>query len=46
MAKPTKGVSRGGTGYVRTYLDAEYQRRKGIIKAALDELTNQLEEVN
>ena len=41
-----KELAEGGTGNVRTYLDAEYQRRKGIIKAALDELTNQLEEVN
>lgn len=39
-------LAEGGMGNVRTYLDAEYQRRKGIIQAALDELTNQLEEVN
>ena len=41
-----KELAEGGMGNVRTYLDAEYQRRKGIIQAALDELTNQLEEVN
>lgn len=41
-----KELAEGGTGNVRTYLDAEYQRRKGIIQSALDELTNQLEEVN
>ena len=41
-----KEMAEGGMGNVRTYLDAEYQRRKGIIQSALDELTNQLEEVN
>ncbi len=41
-----KELAEGGMGYVRTYLDAEYQRRKGIIQSALDELTNQLEEIN
>lgn len=41
-----KELAEGGIGNVRTYLDAEYQRRKGIIQSALDELTNQLEEVN
>ena len=41
-----KELADGGTGNVRTYLDAEYQRRKSIIQSALDELTNQLEEVN
>ena len=41
-----KELAEGGMGNVRTYLDAEYQRRKGIIQSALDELANQLEEVN
>jgi len=41
-----KELTEGGIGNVRTYLDAEYQRRKGIIQSALDELTNQLKEVN
>ena len=41
-----KELAEGGMGNVRTYLEAEYQRRKGVIQSALDELTNQLEEVN
>ena len=41
-----KELAEGGMGNVRTYLDAEYQRRKGIIQSALDELTHQLKEVN
>lgn len=41
-----KELAEGGMGDVRTYLDAEYQRRKSFIQSALDELTNQLEEVN
>lgn len=39
-------ASEGGLGNVKTYLDAEYQRRKGIIESALDELSDRLEEVN
>ena len=41
-----KELAEGGMANVRTYLDAEYQRRKSIIQSALDELTNQLQEVN
>lgn len=41
-----KELAEGGIANVRTYLDAEYQRRKSIIQSALDELTNQLEEVS
>ena len=39
-----KELSEGGPGAVRTYLESEYQSRKAIVKTALDELTNQLEE--
>ena len=39
-----KELSEGGPDGVRTYLESEYQRRKAIVKTALDELTNQLEE--
>ena len=42
----TELASEGGLGNVKTYLDAEYQRRKGIIESALDELSGRLEEVN
>ena len=41
-----KELAEGGMANVRTYLDAEYQRRRSIIQSALDELSNQLEEVN
>ena len=39
-----KELSEGEPERVRTYLESEYQRRKAIVKTALDELTNQLEE--
>ena len=41
-----KELAEGGMANVSTYLDAEYQRRKSIVRLALDELTNQLAEVN
>ena len=39
-----KELAEGGPEAVRTYFDSEYQRRKAIVQASLDELTNQLEE--
>ena len=41
-----KEMAEGSMGNVKTYLDAEYLRRKGIIQLALDDLENQLEEIN
>ena len=40
-----KELTEGGSESVRTYLASEYQRRKAIVAIALDELTNQLEEI-
>ena len=39
-----KELSEGGPEGVRTYLESEYQRRKAIVRTAIDELTNQFEE--
>ena len=41
-----KEMAEGGMGNVRTYLDAEYLRRKAIIQSALTELTNRLEDIH
>ncbi len=41
-----KELNEGGAERVRTYLDAEYERRKAIVQNALTELSNQLEETD
>ena len=41
-----KELNEGGAERVRTYLDAEYERRKAIVRNALNELSNQLEETS
>lgn len=40
-----KELGEGGVESVRTYLDAEYQRRKAVVESALNELNDQLEEI-
>ena len=37
-------LAEGGPETVRTYLEAEYERRRAIVQNALHELSNQLEE--
>ena len=37
-------LAEGGPEAVRTYFESEYERRKAIVQASLDELKNQLEE--
>ena len=39
-------LNEGGPESVRTYLQAEYERRKAIVQSALNELSNRLEETN
>lgn len=39
-------LNEGGPERVRSYLQAEYERRKAIVQSALNELSNQLEETN
>ena len=39
-------LNEGGLDKVRTYLDAEYKRRKATVEAALHDLSIQLEEIN
>ena len=39
-----KELNEGGAERVRTYLDAEYERRKTIVQSALSELSNRLKE--
>ena len=39
-----KELAEGGPEAVRTYLESEYRTRKAIVKTALRELRNQLEE--
>lgn len=41
-----KELNEGGTERVRTYLDAEYNRRSAIVQNALNELSKQLEEIS
>lgn len=41
-----KELNEGGAERARTYLDAEYKRRKALVQNALDELSNQLEETS
>ena len=40
-----KELAEGGPEAVRTYLASEYQARKAIVQSALDDLSNQLEEI-
>lgn len=35
----------GGIEGVRTYLESEYERRRAIVQNAMEDLTNQLEEI-
>ena len=37
-------LDEGGPERARTYLDAEFGRRKAVVQTALEELSNQLEE--
>ena len=39
-----KELTEGGPETVRTYLEAEYERRQAIVQSAVNELSNQLEE--
>ncbi|MDE0079034.1 MAG: hypothetical protein OXO50_16055 [Caldilineaceae bacterium] len=39
-------LNEGGPEGVRTYLEAEYERRKAIIQKEVNELSNQLEEIS
>ena len=39
-------LNEGGPDSVRTYLDAEYKRRKADVENALQELTSQLEGID
>lgn len=39
-------LNEGGPGFVRTYLDAEYEGRNAIVQNALNELSNLLDETN
>ena len=38
-------LSEGGIDAVRTYLDAERERRKAIVLQSIEDLRNQLEEI-
>ena len=40
-----KELAEGGPEAVRTYLASVYQTRKAIVQSALDDLSNQLEEI-
>ncbi|MYC38429.1 MAG: hypothetical protein F4X66_16185 [Chloroflexi bacterium] len=40
-----KELAEGGSEAVRTYLASEYQTRKAMVQNALNELSNQLEEI-
>lgn len=39
-----KELDENGTEGVRSYLELEYQRRKAIVRSAMDNLTSRLEE--
>ena len=38
-------LAENGPGAVRTYLQSEFQRRRGIVENALQELSGQLEDI-